>query len=317
MPHSTNPAFLVIGLNPTLDVVMRMRAPAFGQLNIADKSAAFPSGKAMNLARYLAQLGNDTLLLGFIGRDEAHHFITTVEGSGARQQFTLLDAPTRINVKIIDSDTGQDTEFNMRGARVTPEQLAAVESNIHAALPRARAIAFTGSVPPGAPADTYARWIRQARQAGVPAALDASGERLRLGLAENPWLVKVNWFELSQQVEEHSVTQARAIALLRAWIASGTEIAVVTRADRVILTTAEGVWQATTPRQVAQNPVGAGDALLAGLLNGWARALPPDELLRQACAIAVSSVLCMDPGSFAPADYEAILPQIGIEQVEG
>lgn len=307
--------FLVIGLNPTLDVVMRMRAPAFGQLNIADKSAAFPSGKAMNLARYLAQLGNDTLLLGFIGRDEAHHFIATVEGSGARQQFTILDAPTRINVKIIDSDTGQDTEFNMRGARVTPEQLAAIESNIQAALPRARAIAFTGSLPPGAPADIYARWIRQAREAGVLAALDASGERLRLGLAEHPWLVKVNWFELSQQVEEHSVTQERAIALLRQWIAGGTEIAVVTRADRVILATPAGVWQATTPRQVAQNPVGAGDALLAGLLNGWGRALPPAELLRRACAVAVSSVLSMDPGSFAPADYEAILPQIEIAPI--
>jgi len=309
--------FLVIGLNPTLDVVMRMRAPAFGQLNIADKSAAFPSGKAMNLARYLAQLGNDTLLLGFIGRDEAHHFIATVEGSGARQQFILLDAPTRINVKIIDSDTGQDTEFNMRGARVTPEQLAAVEAAIRAALPRARAIAFTGSLPPGAPADTYARWIREARQAGVLAALDASGERLRLGLAERPWLVKVNWFELSQQVEEHAVSQERAIALLRQWIAGGTEIAVVTRADRVILAMPAGVWQAATPRQMAQNPVGAGDALMAGLLDGWGRALPPAELLRRACAVAVSSVLSMDPGSFAPADYEAVLPQIEVSRVEG
>lgn len=294
---------------------MRMRAPALGQLNIADQSAAFPSGKAVNLARYLAQLGNEALLLGFISRDEAHHFITIVEGSGARQQFTILEAPTRINVKIIDSDTGQDTEFNMRGARVTPEQLAAVESNIHAALPRARAIAFTGSLPPGAPAETYARWIRQARQAGVPAALDASGERLRLGLVERPWLVKVNWFELSQQVEEHSVTQERAVALLREWIAGGTEIAVVTRADRVILAMPAGVWQATTPPQVAQNPVGAGDALMAGLMNGWGRALPPPELLRQACAVAVSSVLSIDPGSFAPADYEAILPQIKIAPI--
>ena len=306
--------FVIIGLNPTLDVVMRMRSPAFGQLNIADKSAAFPSGKGMNLARYLAQLGNEALLLGFIGRDEAHHFIATVEGSGARQQFAILDAPTRINVKIIDSDTGQDTEFNMRGARVTPEHLATMESNLQAALRQARAVAFTGSLPPGAPAETYARWIRQARQAGVPAALDASGERLRLGLAERPWLVKVNWFELSQQVAEHSVTQERAIALLREWIAGGTEIAVVTRADRVILATPAGVWQATTPRQVAQNPVGAGDALLAGLMNGWGRALPPPELLRQACAVAVSSVLSMDPGSFAPTDYEAILPQIEVAQ---
>ena len=308
--------FLVVGLNPTLDVVMRMRAPAFGQLNIADKSAAVPSGKATNLARYLAQLGNDTLLLGFIGRDEAAHFAATVEGSGARQAFTILDAPTRINVKIIDGDTGEDTEFNMRGARVTPDQLAAVEAGIEAALPGAQAIALTGSLPPGVSTSTYARWIRRAKQAGVPAALDASGERLRLGLAEHPWLVKVNWFELSQQVDEQSVSRERAAAILAEWVATGTQIAVVTRADRVILATRAGMWEATTPRQVAQNPVGAGDALMAGLLNGWRLGLPPADLLQRACAVAVSSVLSMDPGSFAPHDYDAILPQIKVKQDE-
>ncbi|MCS7061173.1 MAG: hexose kinase [Anaerolineae bacterium] len=308
--------FLVIGLNPTLDVVMRMRAPAFGQLNIADQSAAFPSGKGMNLARYLAQLGNDTVLLGFIGRDEAHHFIATLESSGARQDFVILDAPTRINVKVIDSDTGEDTEFNMRGAPVSAEQVAAVEAKLEAMLPHAQAVALTGSLPPGAPASLYARWIRRCKQVGVPVALDASGERLRLGLAEHPWLIKVNWFELSQQAGERSVSEEHALSILREWIAHGAQFAVVTRADRVILAAPAGIWQATTPRLVAQNPVGAGDALMAGLLSGWGRGLPPAELLRQACAVAVASVLSMDPGRFAPSDREAVLPQIAVTPVE-
>ncbi len=63
---------------------------------------------------------------------------------------------------------------------------------------------------------------------------------------------------------------------------------------------------------MAQNPVGAGDALMAGLLDGWRQGLPPAESLRRACAIAVSSVLSMDPGSFAPSDYNAILPRISV-----
>ena len=306
--------FLVVGLNPTLDVVMRMRAPAFGQLNIAEKSAAYPSGKAANLTRYLAQLGNDATLLGFIGHDEYAHFADSIAASGARQHFTVLDAPTRINVKIIDSDSGQDTEFNMRGPSVTPEQLAAVEATIVAQLPGVKVMALTGSLPPGVPVDTYARWIRLAREHHVPTALDASGKRLSLGLASHPWLVKVNWFELSQQVGEESVGEMRAAGMLRDWIASGTGIACVTRADRVLMATPEGMWEVTTPRQVAQNPVGAGDALLAGLLNGWRLSLPPQEMLLRACATAVSSVLSLDPGSFSPADYEMILPQVKVER---
>lgn len=293
---------------------MRMNAPAFGQLNIADKSAAYPSGKAMNLARYLAQLGNDTLLIGFIGQDQRAHFASLLERSGGRPQFTTLDTPTRINVKIIDGDTGQDTEFNMRGSTVTPAQLAAVEADLVAALPKARALALTGSLPPGAPVDIYARWITLAKQHGVPAALDASGKRLSVGLAAHPWLVKVNWFELSQQVGEESVDEPRAIALLRDWIGAGTEIACVTRADRVFMATKAGLWAAVTPRQVAQNPVGAGDALMAGLLDGWRQSLSPGDMLRHACGVAVSSVLSMDPGAFAPKDYDAIVTQVRVSQ---
>ena len=308
---------LVVGLNPTLDVVMRVNRPSFGQLNIAEKAAAYPSGKAMNLTRYLAQLGHDTLMLGLIGQDEYAHFADAAATSGARHQFTVLDQPTRINVKIIDSGSGQDTEFNMRGPSVTPEHLAAVEKTILEHLPRAEAIAFTGSLPPGAPVDTYARWIALARQHGVPAALDASGKRLSLGLAAHPWLVKVNWFELSQQVGEESVGEERAAGMLRDWNASGTSIACVTRADRVIMAADGVLWEATTPRQVAQNPVGAGDALLAGLLNGWRSTLAPDEMLRRACAVAVASVLTMDPGSFSTRDYEAILGQVKVERKTG
>jgi tagatose 6-phosphate kinase len=102
--------------------------------------------------------------------------------------------------------------------------------------------------------------------------------------------------------------------MLRDWIAAGTGIACVTRADRVLMATAEGLWEAITPRQVAQNPVGAGDALMAGLIDGWRLSLPPAEALRRACAVAVSSVLSMDPGSFAQSDYDAVLPRIGVAQ---
>ena len=51
---------------------------------------------------------------------------------------------------------------------------------------------FSGSRPPGAPQDAYARWVELARQRNVKLIIDARGEPLRLAMKHPGFVVKVN-----------------------------------------------------------------------------------------------------------------------------
>ena len=54
------------------------------------------------------------------------------------------------------------------------------------------AVALAGSLPKGAPKDTYYTWVESCKKAGAKVFLDADGELLAEGLKAAPYLVKPN-----------------------------------------------------------------------------------------------------------------------------
>ena len=69
----------------------------------------------------------------------------------------------------------------------------------------------------------------------------------------------------------------------------------------------------TSPSIEAVNPIGSGDCLLAGMVDGWLKALSPEDLIRQAFACAVSNALVWDAGAI---DLEEVERQRGAVVIE-
>lgn len=305
--------YLIVGLNPAIDVIMRVSRPVLGELNRAQETAIYPAGKATNLAHNLSQRNLNCILLGYIGRPDMPRFINWLEVTGANSYLIPLEGSTRINLKVIDNETGGDTEFNSKGIPVFDNDLAEIETELKRLLKGADALILTGSLPPGAPEDIYARWIHLAKQAGVISILDASGAPLNHGVRAIPWMVKLNWFELSGWAGTDTLDITDAIDALTGMITAGTEITLATRSDLVLMVTSRGIWKATPPGISARNPIGAGDALLAGLVYGRHHGTPLPEMLRQATAGAVASITSMEPGGWNQQVYEETLPLVAVE----
>jgi 1-phosphofructokinase family hexose kinase len=303
---------LILGLNPALDVISQVPDPRWGDVNFARNQAVFPAGKATNLARHLALRGQPVQLLGWIGQHEREWFEAWLEEAGAQVLLEPLAGTTRINFKVIDVAKGADTEFNGPGIPVEPEALSRLEDRLERALPQANLLVLTGSLPPGVPPDLYARWIRIARQAGVPCVLDASGPALQDAAPENPWAIKLNWREVSELAGRPVIDGIAAADVLRQTVARGTAMALATHAERVVLVTAEGEWEARVPPRRAVNPIGAGDALLGGLICAWRQGASPQDLLRQATASAVASVELLEPGGWSPELHARALEEVRV-----
>jgi fructose-1-phosphate kinase PfkB-like protein len=97
--------------------------------------------------------------------------------------------------------------------------------------------------------------------------LDASGEAMRLGLAESPDLIKPNAEEASELtgIPVDSIDAAREAS--RRLLSSGVRMVALSMGPAgLLLSTGDGssVW-AHPPACVVTHAVGAGDALLAGL----------------------------------------------------
>ena len=129
-----------------------------------------------------------------------------------------------------------------------------------------------GSLPPGVPSDFYAQLIARARKKNVRTLLDTDGEALAQGIEANPTIVTPNQQEAERLLNTVLLTRSQSIAAARRIQTMGAEAVVLSLASRgaigVTGTPVDGatLWEAIPPRVDAISPIGAGDALAAGVL---------------------------------------------------
>ena len=157
----------------------------------------------------------------------------------------------------------------------------------------------SGSLPPGAPADGYARLTARARDAGVQAVVDAAGLVLEAALKARPDAVVPNLAEAEgvlfgradEAVEASPDARERALAAAQALVHRGARAAVVTAAaaGAAVAWDGEPVWL-PAPRVSVRNPIGAGDVLTSGLAAALERGASVLDAAREGVAAAAASV---------------------------
>jgi len=161
----------------------------------------------------------------------------------------------------------QVIKINAPGPRLSTAEAAALTKAAAAALDSADWVAGCGSLPPGAPEDLYARLVEAGHAAGVRVAIDASGGPLAAAVEAGPDLIKPNVHELAELTGRRLERLGDVIDAATALQARGIATVVVSLGgDGAVLCERDGTWQATTPPVVVRSTVGAGDALVAGLL---------------------------------------------------
>jgi 6-phosphofructokinase 2 len=155
----------------------------------------------------------------------------------------------------------------------------------------------SGSLPPGAPADAYARLAAIAKEQGIRLVLDASGDALRHALDEGVYLVKPNLSELQEALHRPLKRTDEMIDAARGLIDSAkAEIVVITRGpEGALLVTRDGAWTGEAIKAQVVSSVGAGDSFLAALVWSLARGDIAETALRYGLAAGAAALL--QPGT--------------------
>lgn len=201
LPHPGDPrlpskpygVLLIVSPNLCLDRILLVRGFAAGRVHRVEQVSTVAGGKGMNVARVALALGVPCTVTGFLAGPAGRAVYRLAMAEGIQVEPLWVSGEGRVCTIVVDPDEGE-TVLNEPGPLVGPNRIRALEARIRRHAPNARMVVMCGSLPPGAPEDTYARLV--AHLPGVPAVVDASGPALRHAARSGPLVLKANRAEL-------------------------------------------------------------------------------------------------------------------------
>lgn len=316
---------LTVTPNPALDLTVQAPDWQPGAVNPVQGAQTHAGGKGVNVALTLADwaaqrgLPGGVSVSGFLGRGNAGAFEALFARRGIVDRFVRVPGDTRLALKIVDDRWG-NTDFNLPGLAVTDTDVAALRRCLREHALACDAVVLAGSLPPGVPDAFYADVVRALRVPGGPLlAADTSGPPLqRLLNAEIlPHIVKPNLTELEAALGRTLPNTGARLAAARELLARGARwVALSLGEEGAWLVHGGGAVHARPPRVPVRSTVGAGDAMVAGLVSAHLEGLPPPEALRRATAFAAGAITRLGAGLPPPQDLQALLAGVQLRQRE-
>lgn len=277
---------VTVTANAALDRTLRVNELRTGSKQIVESEAVQAGGKGVNVSRVLAALGVEVRSVVIAGGETGRAIERDLHAAGLSPVVVAAPGESRTCLEIVETRSGAVTQIHGVGVRACEATAQSLVGAVEAALDGAEWIALCGSLPRGCPEDAYLRLLQSARRRGVRVALDASGPALVAGWFGSPELVRINRDEAAGVIDGWG---AKDFGHACEGMPGNARLTVVSDGPRPIwVRDSEGATLRVTPPPVRErNPIGCGDAMLAGLLATLdQRALEPS--LRFATSLAAA-----------------------------
>jgi 1-phosphofructokinase len=307
--------------NPSVDRTLAVPTIRRGAVIRVTGTASEAGGKGINVARALAT--EDVPAVAIVPASESGAtLLEGLLGGAARVRIVPIAGDVRVNLSLVEPD-GTVTKVNEPGAALDPTAAARLLDDVTAAVLAVLAdarpttdephwVVGCGSLPPGLPA-TFYRDLVGRMPVDVRTAVDADRGALQAVAGSPVSLLKPNRAELEELMSRDLATLGEVADAAAELVAVGPAAALVSLgADGALFVDESGATHAEAPIDDVANPVGAGDALLAGFLAGGATAAALPN------AIAWSVAACRAPGTRMPPvttrDRTAVVIRPGIDR---
>lgn len=308
---------VTVSLNPAIDQTANVPGFTAGTVNRVVRAQSDAGGKGINVAAFLAHTDHAVAVTGLLGSDNAGLFERLFEEKGIADHFVRLPGSTRVNIKIVDDVHAGVTDINFLGLRPEPRDLAALTTAIDMLAESAEWFVLSGSVPADVPNDIYATLIARLKLHRRTVVLDASGLPLRAAIEAAPDIIKPNIDELQELLGRQVVGDDAIVAAARELLSRGIRMVAVSMGPRgAIFVEGTAAVLAVPPKIAVKSTVGAGDAMVAGLIAAKLRGLDLSECARLATAYSIGALGEIGPRLPAPAVVSSFARDVTIRRFE-
>ncbi|MCK1982595.1 MULTISPECIES: tagatose-6-phosphate kinase [Peribacillus] len=309
---------LAVTMNPSVDIsypVDRFKIDVVNRVETVRKTAG---GKGLNVARVIAQLEEEVLSTGVLGGTIGDYIVQELNESNIPNDFLRIKKESRNCIAILHE--GKQTEILESGPTLSKEEGKAFLEKFECLLTTASLVTISGSLPKGLPTHFYLKMVEICSNKGKPVVVDTSGEALKQVLKheKKPFAIKPNAAELSQLFGFEA--EAGIIDLkqtLNHDIFKGIEWIVVSMGDKgAFVRQGDDYYQVTIPKIDVVNPVGSGDATIAGLAVALNRNQTVESVLKTAMTTGMLNTMEAVTGFINLNKFKQYFDLVKVEKID-
>jgi len=307
---------LTVTMNPSVDISYQLAEFCIDDINRCEQYSKTAGGKGLNVTRVVHQMRHPVLATGLLGGELGAYIERQLQREKIAHRFSPIAGDTRNCIAVLHDD-GKQTEILESGPVVSSVEAADFEQLYDRLLANVDVVTISGSLPKGVDDALYTRLIQQANTLGKKVVLDVSGAALTQTLQSDskPYAIKPNRDELlaiaAYQPTGDDVSDLQAI--LNSELFAGIPLIVVSLgADGAFVKHGETFYKVTIPRINVVNPVGSGDATVAGLALALADGRDLADVLKIAMTLGMLNTMEQKTGHVDVAKFAEYVVQVQV-----
>ncbi|WP_423799816.1 tagatose-6-phosphate kinase [Neobacillus sp. SAB-20_R2A] len=309
---------LTVTMNPSVDISYPIPEFKLDDVNRVAAVRKTAGGKGLNVTRVIKQLGEDVLATGVLGGTIGEYIVQELEKAEIESKFLKINQESRNCIAILHD--GKQTEILESGPTLTNEDGSAFLAKYETLLPQVSMVTISGSLPKGLPSSFYRHMVEMGREKGIPVIVDTSGESLRQVLLHNvkPFAIKPNITELTQLLDREVEQSISSLSqALEDDMFQGIEWIVVSMGgEGAFVKHSSDFYRVTIPPIDVVNPVGSGDATVAGLAVALKHKQPVPVVLKTAMTTGMLNTMEAATGDINTAHFSRFFELVQVEKID-
>src|SRR5918998_780968 len=313
---------ITVTLNAAIDKTLSVPNFRLGRRHRTVEQTTMPGGKGVNVARVLKSLGAPVIATGLAGGATGTRIVEQLTQLSVLSDFVRTREESRTNTAVIDPTTGEQTEINERGPKVSEQEVELFVDKLLYLAKGAGLCVFAGSLPRDVDIDVYANLIRELRRLGVATVVDTDGDPLRRAVRAEPDVISPNVLEAEELVGHEFNDDEDRIIAAREMSELGAREAIMGMPDGCFAYMAPEEPNGAAPLYRVRVPpgaiepratVGSGDAFLAGFVASRYAGNPTAECLAYGVACGAESTQHLGAGLIDPDRVQRLRSEIVVE----
>lgn len=308
---------VTVTMNPSVDISYPLDTLKIDDVNRVEKVSKTAGGKGLNVSRVIKQMNGELIASGILGGSLGTYIVEQLNKEEVPNHFLKIEKESRNCIAILHE--GNQTEILESGPTLDNGEGEEYFELFEELLEEAKVVTISGSLPKGLSLDYYQKLLEMSREKNVKILIDTSGEALKQALLgeEKPFLIKPNTDELNGLLEQEVTSDIEVLKeALSDSLFDGVEAIVVSMGAEGAFAKIHGeFYKVSIPKINVVNPVGSGDATIAGLAMGIDQGLPWDEVLKTAMTTGILNTMEDKTGHINMKNFETYFKQVEVEKI--